>query len=524
MHLHHEVEQIDTKQKFKKLRTTLIHLGVSILIILIAPWFFNLFTRQKIEQIRSENPSATNASALQYYQGRVETVNAELFPDEINNDRLAIQKMEVKPVEGPEAGQLFSVEVQINPRDELLKYKEGDKIVLIRSQVDGQTRYFLSERYRLDSLLIVGILFLILVLFLVGFRGITAIAGLVFSVLALTNFLIPLIISGQNVVLVTFLTGLIIMTISLYLSHGVNKAMTISLLGSIITITLATIASIGVVYLTKLSGTGTDEAFQLQFASGTSNLNFRGLLLSALIIGSLGVLDDITTSQAMSVQEISKANPKLNFKELYLRAMRVGQEHIISVVNTLGLAYVSVALPFIMFLIIYNQTPLWVSLNSEIIAEELIRTIVGSSTLLLAVPITTLLAATFLKSNTKSLKPNYQEDDHHHFHSKNSPKNQFEKPKLQDKSEKDKKSNSREKKKFNFFRKNKNNFQSSELKKLNKLQPGKDFTNPIIDMLQNGEVTIDNEPKPLKNQEMFDKSSSQPESRPGKPKDSKVQL
>lgn len=407
MHIHSETEVINPKKN--RLKSNIIHLAVALLAVLVFPWLLSLFSGPKIQEIRQSNPQYNNNSRLEYYKGRVNKVTGEIVPQN-SQDLVLIQQLDVKPLEGPDKGEIFGLETQVNKLAEVSKFKEGDTVILVKVNEEGQGRYFISERYRLDQVNLSIMFFVLLVLILVGFRGVTALAGLVFSVLALTNFLIPMILIGQNVVLITFLTGLFIMTVSLYLSHGFNKTISVSLLASAITITLSTLFSIAVVYFTKLTGTGSEDAYQLQFTNATIGVNFQGLFLSAMIIGTLGVLDDITTSQAFTVSEISRANPKLSSKELYRRGLIVGKEHIISLVNTLGLAYVSVALPVLMYYIIYNPQPLWVSFNSENIVEEIIRTIVGSSALLLAVPITTFLAARFLKHNTT------QEDHSGHNH------------------------------------------------------------------------------------------------------------
>ena len=129
--------------------------------------------------------------------------------------------------------------------------------------------------------------------------------------------------------------------------------------------------------------------------------NLRGLLLGGIILGALGVLDDITTGQAAAVDELRRANPAFPVRELYRRGLSVGTEHITSLVNTLFLAYAGASLPLFILFTIYDEAPLWVTLNSEFIAEELVRTLVGSVALILAVPITTILASFFARYSLK---------------------------------------------------------------------------------------------------------------------------
>jgi uncharacterized membrane protein len=142
----------------------------------------------------------------------------------------------------------------------------------------------------------------------------------------------------------------------------------------------------------KLFGLGSEEAIYLQLVP-LEQLNLQGLLLGGIILGALGVLDDITTAQSAAVDELRKANPALGARELYRRGLSVGTEHITSLVNTLFLAYAGASLPLFILFTIYNDMPLWVTLNSEFIAEEIVRTVVGSVALILAVPITTAAAA-----------------------------------------------------------------------------------------------------------------------------------
>ena len=165
------------------------------------------------------------------------------------------------------------------------------------------------------------------------------------------------------------------------------------MLSSILSLGLAVAVDLLFVYLAKLSGAGTEEAFYLQF--GSTSFNLKGILLGGIILGVLGVLDDVTTGQVAAVEEIHLANTSFKFKELYKRGLSVGREHIASLVNTLVLAYVGVSFPL---LLLYNSQklqPFWLVINSNFMAEEIVRTLVGSVVLVVAVPLTTFLAAMF---------------------------------------------------------------------------------------------------------------------------------
>lgn len=208
----------------------------------------------------------------------------------------------------------------------------------------------------------------------------------------LVGFIIPSIIGGNNPFVMSLLGSGVIASASLYLSHGFSKRTTIALISTLLTLVLAAVLSIIFVEITRLSGAGTEESFFLQFGP-LEQLNLKGLLLGGIIIGALGVLDDITTAQSAAVEEIHNANPKLSAKDLYKRGLSVGKEHIASLVNTLVLAYAGASFPLLLLFSIEDVEPFWVTLNHEYMVEEIVRTLVGSTALIFAVPITTYLAA-----------------------------------------------------------------------------------------------------------------------------------
>ncbi len=148
----------------------------------------------------------------------------------------------------------------------------------------------------------------------------------------------------------------------------------------------------------KLLGNGSEEAYFIQ-AGYFGAINLQGLLLGGIIIGALGILNDITTAQSAAVEEIHGADKSLSFKQLYKKGSSIGREHIASLINTLVLVYVGSSLPlFLLFAV--NSQQLWTVLNSSTIAEEIVRALVGSIALILAVPITTALAAYYFSSST----------------------------------------------------------------------------------------------------------------------------
>ncbi len=169
-----------------------------------------------------------------------------------------------------------------------------------------------------------------------------------------------------------------------------------------ITLGIALGLTVSFTFFANLLGIATEQSAYLKTAIATIDL--RGLLLGGIIIGMLGVLDDVTVGQVTTVQEIKDANRSLGFKELYRRGTSVGREHIASLVNTLMLAYAGVSFPLFLLLIVQSQSntvPLWLAVNGEPIAQEIVRTLVGSLALVFAVPITTLLAAYYYGKREK---------------------------------------------------------------------------------------------------------------------------
>lgn len=281
---------------------------------------------------------------------------------------------------------------------EAQKLREGDRIVVgsMPNSQSGGSEYVIVDRYRLPSLYIIVGIFLVLAVVFGRLRGATAVVGLAFSMVVLVLFIAPAILAGKNAVLITLLGSLIIAVVSIFLAHGFRPRTALAVLSTVITLGLGQGLAYYVIKFTHVVGGGSEEAFLLQ-AGSSGALNLQGLLLGSVVIGMLGILDDVTTGQAAAVDELHQVSPALGFRELYARGMSVGREHIASLINTLVLAYAGASFPLFLFIVLNNTQPLWTVVNSEFIAEELVRTLVGSCALILAVPISTLLSAYYFK-------------------------------------------------------------------------------------------------------------------------------
>lgn len=268
------------------------------------------------------------------------------------------------------------------------------EIVVARTVTDskGNKTYFVSDTYRFPVLVTLVLLFVLLAVMLGKRKAFSSLLGLAFSILVLTYFVVPRILSGASPLTISLMGSVTIAVVSLYLAHGFNKKTTLALISTLITIVCATLLAVFFVSFARLSGTGSEEAVFLQMGK-TAVVNLRGLLLGGMIIGTLGVLDDITTAQTAVIYELKRANAQFDFGQLYRRGFAIGEEHIASLINTLALAYVGASLPLLLLFTVNASAPVWFTVNNEFIAEEIIRTLVGSSALILSVPIASGIAA-----------------------------------------------------------------------------------------------------------------------------------
>jgi len=249
---------------------------------------------------------------------------------------------------------------------------------------------------RKDALYFLAAFFVLIILLTSKWRGARALLGLGFSFVIILYIIIPQILRGRDPLLTSLLYALLIIVVSTCLVYGFNRKSTVATAGTFLGLALVGIFSVIFTKLTHLAGFAQEETIYL-IGLTQGKLNLQGLLLAGFVIGALGVLDDITISQVSTVEELKKANPHLSKWEIHKRAMRVGKDHIASMVNTLFLAYAGASFPLLL-LFSFREAPFLTFsqvINHEIIATEIVRTLVGSIGLALAVPITTFLAAYF---------------------------------------------------------------------------------------------------------------------------------
>jgi uncharacterized membrane protein len=307
--------------------------------------------------------------------------------------------------EGPDEGTFATLEADVATRTSVAELAVGDDIVLNDAgpEVDAAARYSFADVQRRLPLVILAVVFGVAVVALGRLRGLLALAGIGITVGVLLAFVFPALLRGASPVGVA-LTGAIFIAVStIYLAHGVSDRTTVALLGTIASLLLT--AALGAAFgaAAHLSGLASDESLNL--LAFAPELDFRGLLLAATIIGALGVLDDVTITQTSAVWELHDSDPSAGAHQIYSAGIRIGRDHIASTVNTLVLAYTAAALPT---LLLFTQSGLAVGevLTTETLAVEIVQTLVGSIGLVASVPLTTALASWIVTCQVVTSHPN----------------------------------------------------------------------------------------------------------------------
>lgn len=272
------------------------------------------------------------------------------------------------------------------------RFAVDDKVVLAYSggdPRDGQS-YQLVDFQRDVPLALLAALFAVVVLVLGRWQGLKALGALVISFLVLVLFVLPAIIAGESPLLVGIVGAGVIMFVVLYLTHGLSARTSTAVLGTMVSLTL--IGVLGALWAAFGKLTGLDEDTATLVGLLNRPIDTRGLLLAGVVIGALGVLDDVTVTQTSAVWELRAANPALTRRQLYAAALRIGRDHVASAVNTLVMAYAGAALPLLLYSSV-SGVGIGNILTSQSVAQEIVRTLVGSVGIVAAVPVTTALAA-----------------------------------------------------------------------------------------------------------------------------------
>ncbi len=335
---------------------------------------------------------AQDASLEETVQAEVLAVKQESSSEDETGMTQISQLLELEILSGEHQGE--QVEVTYNglgPELRDIRFQPGERaMVMILTQPTGESYYGIADHLRWRPLGALTVLFALVTVLIGRWQGVRAIGGLLLSILLIGVFILPQILAGREPVLITVVGMGALMAATLYLIQGWNPTTHTALLALLFSLALTALLAIFWTRSAHLTGFGSEETLYLQ--STGIHLDMRGLVLAGIIIGAAGVLDDVILAQAVSVFELYKANPTFTRREIYRRGMKVGNAHLASMINTLVLAYTSSALPLLILFYLYPE-PWYLTINRELIAEELVHTLVGSLGLILAVPLTTALAA-----------------------------------------------------------------------------------------------------------------------------------
>ncbi|MEU0050219.1 YibE/F family protein [Streptomyces sp. NPDC006184] len=298
------------------------------------------------------------------------------------------KKATVRVDTGEDTGRTFTEIVQPDQTRQL--HRDEKVVVAYEPSAPKNLQYSVTDVNRTFPMALLAGIFAVAVVVVGRLRGLMALVALAVSFLVLTLFILPAILQGSDPLVVAVVGASAIMLIALYMCHGLSARTSVAVLGTLISLSL--IGLLGSLFIGWSALTGnTDDNTGLIHGLYPS-IDMSGLLLAGVIIGSLGVLDDVTVTQTSAVWELHEANPAMGWRGLYRAAIRIGRDHIASVVNTLVLAYAGAALPLLLLFSI-AQSSVGTVADSELVAEEIVRTLVGSIGLVASVPVTTALAA-----------------------------------------------------------------------------------------------------------------------------------
>ncbi|MGY1499241.1 YibE/F family protein [Streptomyces sp. QTS52] len=301
---------------------------------------------------------------------------------------------------GDDKGRTFTEIVQPDQSRQL--HQDEKVVVAYEPSAPKDLQYSVADVNRRFPMALLAGIFALAVVVVGRMRGVMALVALAVSFMILTFFILPAVLQGSNPLLVAVVGASAIMLIALYMCHGLSARTSVAVLGTLISLVL--IGVLGSLFIGWAALTGnTDDNTGLIHGLYPS-IDMSGLLLAGVIIGSLGVLDDVTVTQTSAVWELHEANPTMGWRGLYRAGIRIGRDHIASVVNTLVLAYAGAALPLLLLFSI-AQSSVGAVANSELVAEEIVRTLVGSIGLVASVPVTTLLAALMVSADRAGTAP-----------------------------------------------------------------------------------------------------------------------
>jgi len=360
----------------------LLLLVISFLILVIIP------------RLGQEQPQS-NVSSVGLSSSMAQAEVVEILEEgtiTLGNQSQPYQVMMVKILDGDWAGITLEIDYglrQLLTSDRMLS--EGEKVMVdVGRAPDGSLNAYFIDFERATPIMWLAITFVAFIILVSGWQGVRGLLGMVASLAVILLYIIPRILEGGDPVLVSVIGSFVLLGVSLYLIYGWGWKTHAAVLGMTGSLILTALLANYFVDLTRLSGFGNEDAIYVVQQLDIS-LNLRGLVLAGVIVGALGALDDLVITQASVAFELFSTDTSLNLRQLYRKAMAVGKDHIAAMINTLVLAYAGAALPTLLLFSLTQQSFLTL-INLEFITEEIVRTLVGSIGLIMAAPITTVIA------------------------------------------------------------------------------------------------------------------------------------
>jgi uncharacterized membrane protein len=332
-----------------------------------------------------------NAGAT-FYAGTVTGVREQECPPEQQAAGFRrCGEVTVRVEEGPERGQEVSTPTPDGPGAPAVRVGDRVSLAAIIDPADQSVlQYGITDHRRGVPLFLIVALFAVVIVAFGLRRGLASLAGLAACFTLLLTFVLPAIVDGRPPLLVAVVGAAMVMFVIMYLVHGISVRTSVAVLGTLGALVVTGALGVLATALTHLTGVVGDD--ELTLFTTMPDLDLRGVLLAGIIIGSLGVLDDVTVTQAATVGELARADSTLTRWQLYRAGNRVGRAHVASVVNTLVLAYAGASLPLLLVIVV-NTSDAGAVLTAQPIAQEIVRSVVATVGLVAAVPLTTALAA-----------------------------------------------------------------------------------------------------------------------------------
>lgn len=332
-----------------------------------------------------------NEESRAVFRGKIiesNTVDCEMMTEDT---QFKCFSYDIEVLDGQQKGEVVqTMPTWINNEDDL--FKDGSKVYLSQTEdMQGNQSWSVESYSRENFLLILAIIFVVLIVFTSGMRGISATLGLIISFCTIYFFAIPKINTGSNFLLISVVTIFILLCASTFITYGFNIKSVIAFISTLFGIFLISIAGYAVISWLNISGTG-EETSAMLFDTTQGMIRLSWVFLLSIVIGALGVLDDVTVGQASSMMEIYQTDRSLSANELFKKAMNIGKDHIASMVNTLFIAYAGSSFSLIM-LLSANNPDFRILINEGFVVEEIVRTLVASIGIILLVPLTSFLAS-----------------------------------------------------------------------------------------------------------------------------------